>query len=89
MGHDSGRPESPLRLAGRWRSVRQLLEDGALPSIMPSRLWGGRGRGQRCAACGSAIDEGECAFEVPALGGLIVLDRGCLNLWMAAISRST
>jgi hypothetical protein len=68
--------------------VRQLIEDGALPSVIPGRLWGGRGRGESCAACGSPIATDECAFEVPAGAALVTLDRGCLNLWMTSISRS-
>jgi hypothetical protein len=76
------------RLTTRWRGVRQLIEDGALPSVIPGRLWGGRGRGESCAACGSPIATDECAFEVPAGAALVTLDRGCLNLWMTSISRS-
>jgi hypothetical protein len=75
-------------LTSRWRGVRQLIEDGALPSVIPTRIWGGRGRGEHCAACASHITEAECAFEIPVGTELVTLDRGCLNLWMASISRS-
>lgn len=69
--------------------MRQLIEDGALPGVIPTRIWGGRGRGEHCTACASRITEAECAFEVPVGNGLVTLDRGCLNLWMACISRCT
>ena len=81
------RPGAP-RLTTRWRGVRQLIDDGALPRVIPGRLWGGRGRGELCTACGSPITTDECAFEVPVAGVLVTLDRGCLNLWMTSISRS-
>ena len=83
------RRDGTIGLTNRWRGVRQLIEDGALPSVIPTRLWGGRGRGELCAACASHITEGECAFEIPVGAELVTLDRGCLNLWMASISRST
>jgi hypothetical protein len=33
------------------------------------------------------IADTECRFEVPTGEARIVPDRGCLNLWMASISR--
>jgi hypothetical protein len=86
---DGERSRGTHGLPGRWKGVRQLIEDGALPGVIPARLGGGRGRGERCAACGSPISDEECAFQVPAGTGLVTLDRGCLNLWMASIARST
>ena len=86
-GHDQDLPDTPPRLSSRWRGVRQLLHAGVLPSVLPSRIWGGGGRGERCAACASDITQDEYAFEIPTANAMVVLDRGCLNLWMTSISR--
>jgi hypothetical protein len=67
--------------------VRQLIEAGGRPNAIPSRIRRGDGRGDRCEACGSDITAGECAFAIPGDRGPVVLDRGCLDLWMTSVAR--
>jgi hypothetical protein len=45
-------------------TIRQRLEDGALPRVKPSAMWGGPGTGRECQACGLTISKGRMEFEV-------------------------
>jgi hypothetical protein len=70
----------------RWKIVQRFVERGALPSLVPATIAGRLGRGERCMICGSLITLQEFAFEVPLPAGPVVLDRGCVNVWMAIIA---
>jgi hypothetical protein len=44
--------------------ARRRIEEGQLPSEVPSRMWGGRGTGQLCALCDQPIHRGDVELEV-------------------------
>jgi hypothetical protein len=54
--------ETELRLVARER-----IQQGRLPRVMPSRMWGGKGAGQCCALCDKVIQREESELEVEEL----------------------
>ena len=51
--------ENQLRL-----QARELIQQGHLPGVEPSQLWGGPGTGQRCSLCGDAINSNDFEYEI-------------------------
>jgi hypothetical protein len=72
--------ETELRLVARDR-----IEKGRLPRVVPSRMWGGKGAGRRCALCDKAIRREESELEVEEhLNGKVETYRFhvlCQSLW--------
>jgi hypothetical protein len=72
----------------RWSEMERLVTLGALPRVVPTKIAATRGEGERCMVCARVVTAVELAFEVPAGDELVVLDRGCFNLWLAVISQT-
>jgi len=56
--------ESQLRETALRQRIRQLIENGRLPVIVPAQLNAGYGSGSICAACGEPITRSQVEYEV-------------------------
>jgi hypothetical protein len=56
-------PLTPLENELRGRA-RALIGAGTLPGAAPSRVWGGRGRGETCALCSKGIHPEEVQDDI-------------------------
>jgi hypothetical protein len=45
-------------------TIRQRIQDGTLPRVKPSAIWGGPGEGRECRAGGLVVTKGQMEFEV-------------------------
>jgi len=65
--------------------ARRRIEQGQLPSAVPSRIWGGHGTGQLCALCDEPIQCGDVELEVEAhvqgVARTIRFHRACQAIW--------
>ena len=43
--------------------AREFIESGKLPPRLPSRTWGGRGKGAQCTLCNTKIEPQEIDIE--------------------------
>ena len=46
------------------KTIRQRLQDGTLPRVKPSAMWGGPGGERECRACGLIVTKDQMEFEV-------------------------
>ena len=77
--HDMKRDTVALR-AG----IRAKLQNGALPTISPSQVWGGKSRGAMCDACESAIASGDVEYEADFTDGYTLrFHWECVLIWDA------
>lgn len=44
--------------------AREILREGKLPVVAPTRTWGGPGVGAPCAICGARVTREEKEFEI-------------------------
>jgi len=44
--------------------ARTLIQQGRLPSIAPSRVWGGFGHGENCSLCAKVLNTSDVAYEI-------------------------
>jgi hypothetical protein len=63
------------------RIIREKLHADILPRKPPNKMWGGRGRGGRCAACDEPISAGDVEFEIESRGALLYFHGRCHDLW--------
>jgi hypothetical protein len=61
--------------------IRARLADGALPRLPATKVWGGKGNGAACTACGETVRDGP-EYEAE-FGGLITVrfHRVCYQIW--------
>jgi len=64
--------------------IRGKLQNGALPTISPSQVWGGKSRGAICDACESAIAPGDVEYEADFTDGdTLRFHWECVLIWDA------
>ncbi len=80
-------PEDGASLAQR---VRDKLDAGELPRIVPLKMWGGFGKGDPCNGCGEPIHPAQEEYEFKVHNGDVNNCRfhiGCAGLWQAELKR--
>ena len=76
-------PRALLLLIGR------KLQERILPTAMPTKTWFGRGTGQFCDACDTAVLSPAVEVEAEISGGPILrFHRTCLLLWEVEVQKS-
>jgi hypothetical protein len=65
--------------------IARKLDDGALPTKAPSKIYTGYGSGATCDACGDAILRAEVEYELnyPDVPRTSRLHLSCAGLWEA------
>ena len=72
---------TPAGSADRLALIRQRVSSGVLPTRF-AQLWGGRGTGMACSACGETISQRQYEFEgVMADAGVLRLCQPCIAAW--------
>ena len=81
--------ESQLRNGALRLLVRQLLENGRLPVILPKQIAAGYGSGRVCAACDEPITSTQVEYEVDEClnGGRLRFHMGCHVVWQLECAR--
>jgi len=81
--------ESQLRNGALRLLVRQLLENGRLPVILPKQIAAGYGSGRVCAACDEPITSTQVEYEVDDClnGGRLRFHMGCHVVWQLECAR--
>ena len=80
--------ESQLRDTELRMRVRQRIEHGTLPVVLPERIFAGYGSGGRCVACDQEISSTQIEYEVEALGSPLRFHLGCHVVWQLECARS-
>ena len=83
--------ESQLRDAKLRMHVRQLIEYGTLPKMLPQQIAAGYGAGHRCVACDQEITRTQIEYDVGTAGSPLRFHLGCHVLWQmeCALARSS
>ena len=73
-------PEENLSLASQ---IRDKLDAGVLPRVLPEKMWTGYGHGNPCGGCSQLIRPAQLySSSLPAH-----LHIGCLGMWLAELRR--
>jgi hypothetical protein len=75
--------EWPARDSALRLRVRELIENGRLPPMVPSQIAGGYGSGRVCAACDHPITSCQVEYEVndERNGSRLSFHLGCHVMW--------
>jgi hypothetical protein len=75
--------ESQLRDTALRLRIRELLEKGLLPAMVPKEIHGGYGAGNACVACDQPITSTQVEYEVlePQTGSCLHFHLGCHVVW--------
>ena len=75
--------ESQLRDHELRVRIRQLIEQGVLPVMVPKQIAGGYGAGQLCAGCDQPITSNQVVYEVTdeRNGRPLSFHLGCHVVW--------
>jgi len=68
--------------------VRQRIEQGTLPEMLPQRIAAGYGTGHTCVACDQKIASTQIEYEVEGAGTLLCFHLGCHVVWQLECARS-
>jgi len=68
--------------------IRAQIEQGELPSEVPTTIWGGNGSGEKCSACDKPIERNEVEFEYSIGAASIRFHRLCHGLWQIECERA-
>jgi len=81
--------ESQLQDPALRRRVRQLIENGQLPVMLPRQILAGYGSGCVCAACGHPITSTQMGYEVERDrdADSLSFHLGCHVVWQLECSR--
>ena len=70
--------------------AQERIRFGLLSSSLPSKVWTGHSKGQRCTVCNQAINSAERLYEfaLPTLGGhsYYCLHFACHEAWIGCQS---
>jgi hypothetical protein len=92
--HPSGKHmpiESWLRDTALRLLIRQLVESGRLPVLLPRQIAAGYGSGRLCCACDDPIASTQVEYEVDDYrdGGRLWFHRGCHMAWQLECARES
>lgn len=75
--------ESQLRDTALRLRVRERIENGRLPVMVPSHIANGNGSGRMCAACDEPITSAQVQYEVndERDGSRLSFHLGCHVVW--------
>jgi hypothetical protein len=73
--------ESQLRDTALRLRVRELLQNGRLPAMLPKEIYAGYGEGNECLVCGQPITATQVEYEVAYDGSRLRLHLGCHVIW--------
>jgi len=64
-------------------AIRDKLTRGELRSETPETIWGGKGTGRLCTACGWPIPRDDFEYEIdyPRATAAMRFDQACLLIW--------
>jgi hypothetical protein len=76
-------PDAEISLADQ---IRDKLGAGALPSVLPEKMWTGYGQGNPCDGCGHSIYPAQIEYQF-LQHYVFRLHIGCLGMWLAELRR--
>jgi hypothetical protein len=81
--------ESQLRDAGLRARIKQLVEGGQLPCLVPKHIAAGYGSGHVCIACDEQIANAQVEYEVQndTDGTRLTFHFGCYVVWQLECAR--
>jgi hypothetical protein len=80
--------ESQLHNVALRLRVRQHLENGQLPVMLPKQIAAGYGSGRACAACDQPITSAQAEYEVDDdRGRRLRFHLGCHSVWQLECAR--
>ena len=80
-------PDQKISLA---EQIRNKLDAGLLPRVLPEKIGTGYGHGDPCDGCGQPIHPAQVEYEFrlrPDFEELVRLHIGCLGIWLAELRR--
>jgi hypothetical protein len=80
-------PDQKISLA---EQIRNNLDAGLLPRVLPEKMWTGYGHGNACSGCSRPIYPAQIMYEFrmrPDFDELVQLHIGCLGIWLAELRR--
>jgi hypothetical protein len=78
-------PSEKISLADQ---IRDKLDAGALPSVLPEKIWTGYGQGNHCNGCSQPIHPVQIEYHfLLDSGDVSRLHIGCLGMWVAELRR--
>jgi hypothetical protein len=68
--------------------IRDKLDAGVLPRVLPEKMWTGYGQGNPCDGCGEPIHPAQIEYEcIRESDDVVRLHIGCLGMWLAELRR--
>jgi hypothetical protein len=68
--------------------IRDKLDAGVLPRVLPEKMRTGYGHGNTCDGCDQPIHPAQIEYEfLQDSGDLFRLHIGCLGMWLAELRR--
>jgi hypothetical protein len=71
--------------------IRNKLDTGLLPRVVPNLMWGGHGHDNRCGCCDEPIRPAQIEYEFEMIpqysGDVFRFHIGCLEMWLAELRR--
>jgi hypothetical protein len=78
-------PDEKLSLADQ---IRDKLDAGLLPRVLPEKMWSGYGHGNPCRCCDQLIHPAQIEYHfLRAPGDVLRFHIGCLGMWLAELRR--
>jgi hypothetical protein len=78
-------PDEKLSLVDQ---IRDKLDAGLLPRVLPEKMWSGYGHGNPCRGCGQPIHPAQIEYHfLRDSGDVLRLHIGCLGIWLAELRR--
>ena len=73
--------EAQLRDTDLRRRIRERIDDGLLPLIVPTEITAGYGHGELCSACDEPVSDTQIEYDVMHAGRTLSLHLGCHVIW--------
>jgi hypothetical protein len=82
---EAAMPEEKISLA---EQIRDKLDAGMLPRVLPEKMWTGYGHGIPCNGCSLPIHPAQIEYHfLVDSGDVFRLHIGCLGMWIAELRR--
>ena len=79
-------PDERISLA---HQIRNKVDAGVLPRVLPEKLWNAYGQGSPCHGCDQPIHPAQTQYGFfQESGDVIPLHIGCLGMWIAELRRT-